>query len=153
MILTAEQKCLLWLSSAEITAGRVGEMIAYYGSAQAIWDAFGGANGPVFRGRAQEILAKLHSRAAIDDLIASLEKKSVRLLFSTDEAYPQQLRCIQDPPYLLYCAGRLSCPANAHDRAGWHQAGQPLWHGYGSHAVARPLRGWHMRCKRPGSRN
>lgn len=109
MILTAEQKCLLWLSSAEITAGRVGEMIAYYGSAQAIWDAFGGTNGPVFRGRAQEILEKFHSRASIDDLIASLEKKSVHLLFSTDEAYPQQLSCIQDPPYLLYCAGRLSC--------------------------------------------
>lgn len=109
MILTAEQKCLLWLSSAEIAAGHVWDLLACYGSAQAVWDAFGGANGPAFRGKAQETLARLHSRAAIDDLIAGVEKKNVRLLFSTDEAYPQQLRCIQAPPYLLYCAGRLSC--------------------------------------------
>ena len=109
MVLTSEQKCLLWLSTAEITAGRVWEMIAHYGSAQGIWDAFGGASGPSFRGKAQEALARFHSHAAIDDLIAALEKKSVHLVFSTDAAYPEQLRSIQDPPYLLYCAGRLSC--------------------------------------------
>lgn len=33
----------------------------------------------------------------------------MRLLFRTDPEYPQQLKAIADPPYLLYYAGRLSC--------------------------------------------
>lgn len=33
----------------------------------------------------------------------------MKLLFQTDEAYPEMLATIQDPPYLLYYAGKLDC--------------------------------------------
>ena len=99
MLLTADQKCYLWLSAAEIAAGRLQELISQYGSVSEIWDAFGRKGGPMF----------MHSRDAIDDLLGKLERKNVHLLFQEDDEYPEMLRSIQDPPYLLYYAGRISC--------------------------------------------
>ena len=109
MLLTAEQKCLLWLSAAEITPDRVDAMIHQYGSAEGIWDAFDKASGPKFQDASYEVLHNLHSRDAIDELHGTLERKNVKLLFRNHPAYPEQLSAIQDPPYLLYYAGRLEC--------------------------------------------
>lgn len=109
MALTAEQKCLLWLSTAEITAGRVMQLMKRYHSAQGIWDSFGKDDGPVFQATANEKLSRLHTRSAIDDLAGELERKNVHLLFQDDEAYPGRLLAIDDPPYVLYYAGRISC--------------------------------------------
>ncbi len=109
MLLTAEQKCLLWLSNAEVTPGHVQKLMETYHSAEEIWDAFGSESGPHFPPAADGLLKAYHSPSAIDDLVEKLEHKNVNLLFQTDENYPSSLSCIQDPPYLLYYAGRLSC--------------------------------------------
>lgn len=111
MVLTAEQKCLLWLSTAEIAAGRVMQLMKRYHSAQGIWDSFGKPDGPTFQPAANERLKHLHTRSAIDSLVDELERKNVHLLFQDDAAYPSQLLAIDDPPYLLYYAGRISCLA------------------------------------------
>jgi len=109
LLLNAEQKCLLWLSAAEVTPGKVQDLLAYYGSAEEIWNRFDRENGPAFQSATHAVLRSLHSRDAIDELHERLEKKNVKLLFRTDEAYPETLSSIQDPPYLLYYAGKLSC--------------------------------------------
>ena len=109
LLLNAEQKCLLWLSAAEVTPGKVQELVALYGGAEEIWNSFDHENGPKFQAATHAVLKSLHSRDAIDELHGRLEKKNVKLLFQTDEAYPAQLNSIQDPPYLLYYAGKLSC--------------------------------------------
>lgn len=109
MVLNAEQKCYLWLSAAEITPDHVQKLIECYGSPVDVWEAFGSANGPVFQKYAQETLKRLHSRDAIDDLQERLIRKNVHLLFRQDPDYPHLLDSIQDPPYLLYYAGRLTC--------------------------------------------
>lgn len=109
MVLSAEQRKLLWLSSAEIPANRVWQMIRELGSAQAVWDVFPTTACPAFMPKARKILKELYSEEKLDELIHKLEEKHVRLLFESDEAYPQLLREITDPPYLLYYAGRLEC--------------------------------------------
>lgn len=109
MLLTAEQKCLLWLSSAEITAGHVQKLLEHYGCAEAVWERFGKDPELDFQPGAEVILKQHHSREAIDSLTEKLDKKNVKLLFETDKAYPEILRTILDPPYLLYYAGKLSC--------------------------------------------
>ena len=109
MLLTAEQKCLLWLSHAEVTPGHVQKLLQEYGSAQEIWEAFGSENGPAFTSATRHVLKSLHSHAAIDDLLGKLDLKNVHLLFRDDPEYPELLDKIQDPPYLLYYAGRLNC--------------------------------------------
>ena len=40
MLFTQEQRRLLWLSAAEITADRVQRMLEQRGSAQALWEDF-----------------------------------------------------------------------------------------------------------------
>lgn len=109
MLLNAEQKCYLWLSAAEITPSRVQDLLQEFGNIGEIWEAFGKENGPRFVPHAESILKQLHSRDAMDDLQGKLERKNVHLLFQTDDAYPEMLNAIQDPPYLLYYAGRLNC--------------------------------------------
>lgn len=109
MLLNAEQKYLLWLSAAQITPDRVQALKTEYGSLGDVWESFGTVNGPKFQSSAQSVLESLHSRDALDEWHDKLERKNVKLLFETDDAYPETLKAIQDPPYLLYYAGRLQC--------------------------------------------
>lgn len=109
MLLTAEQKCLLWLSAAEITPGHVQRLQEHYGSLLEVWERFGKDDELDFHPGAEAVLTQHHSRAAIDALYETLQKKNVKLLFRDNPAYPPMLSAIQDPPYLLYYAGKLSC--------------------------------------------
>lgn len=109
MLLTAEQKCLLWLSNAEVSPGHLQKLLESYHTVEEIWDRFGRENGPVFAPAAYQILKDTHAPSSIDELAEKLEHKNVNLLFQDDDHYPEMLMNIQDPPYLLYYAGRLSC--------------------------------------------
>ncbi len=109
MYLTAEQRCMLWLSAAEVAAGNVQSLTEEYGNILELWDAFGGKHWPTLPGNTNDILKRFHSQKAVDDLIDKLDKKNVHLLFRGDEAYPELLDSIQDPPYLLYYAGKIDC--------------------------------------------
>ena len=108
MLLTAEQKCLLWLSNAEVTPGHLQKLLSIYSSVEQIWEAFGQKAGPAFSPSVRKVLQETHAPAAVDELAEKLEHKNVNLLFQSDDAYPAALNAIQDPPYLLYYAVRLS---------------------------------------------
>ncbi len=112
MVLSQEQRRLLWLSSAEIPANRVCMMLREFGSAQAVWEAFHTTACPVFAPKSRAILENLYAEEKLDELICRLEEKHVHLLFETDEDYPPLLREITDPPYLLYYVGKLDCLQN-----------------------------------------
>ena len=109
MLLNAEQKCLLWLSNAEVSPGHLQKLLENYHTVQEIWEQFGKENGPTFAPAARQILKDTHAPAAIDELAEKLDHKNVNLLFQSDQDYPESLLNIQDPPYLLYYAGRLTC--------------------------------------------
>ena len=109
MELSMEQRCLLWLSSAEIPSARVAELVKEFGSAQAIWERYQSSDCPKFMPKNKKVLDDLYSDQKLDQLIKQLEDKHVHLLFPEDEAYPPLLSEINDPPYLLYYAGCLEC--------------------------------------------
>lgn len=100
---------MLWLSAAEITPGQVQRLLEHYHSLEEVWEAFGKDDDLHFPVPAQYVLQRYHSHTAIDDLMERLERKNVKLLFQDDPAYPELLASIEDPPYLLYYAGKLSC--------------------------------------------
>lgn len=104
-----EQRCLLWLSSAEVSASRVASLIREYGSAQKIWEKFQTKDRPKFMPKSEKVLSDLYSDQKIDARIKQLEEKHVHLLFQNAKEYPPLLREISDPPYLLYYAGHLEC--------------------------------------------
>ena len=89
MHLTEEQRCLLWLSAAKITPAHATMLAEAYGGVQGVWDAYGSHGGPEFPSQARKALSPLHSRAAMDSLIARLEQKNVRLLFPGRRALSQ----------------------------------------------------------------
>ena len=105
---TEEQRCLLWLSAAEISADRVHRMLAERGSARALWDDY--AKGVALTGNteANRTLQRYHSDLAMDALCERIEAKAVTTLFLEDAAYPPLLDCIDDPPYVLYVLGDVS---------------------------------------------
>ena len=107
--LDENQRALLWLSTAEISSFRVQGFLQKFHTPRALWEAFGQPGSPFFRDAAAAVLKKMHSEAAMDDYIDSLQKKNVHLLFQEDEFYPECLKAISDPPYLLYYAGREEC--------------------------------------------
>ncbi|MBE0601105.1 MAG: DNA-protecting protein DprA [Firmicutes bacterium] len=108
MALSKEQRSLLWLSCAEITADRLQKLVAEAGSAAALWEQF--AEGKRFskHSEANKILGYYHRGEVLDQHIAHMETQGIELLFMDDERYPALLRSIDDPPYLLYCMGDLA---------------------------------------------
>ncbi|HPJ03594.1 MAG TPA: DNA-processing protein DprA [Candidatus Limiplasma sp.] len=108
MVLSNEQRSLLWLSCAEITADRVQKLIAKAGSALALWDQF--AQGKRFskHSEANNILNYYQRDGVLDQHIERMERKGIQLLFADDARYPELLKSIDDPPYLLYCMGDVS---------------------------------------------
>ena len=107
--LTERQRALLWLSAAEVTADRVRQLTEEFGSPEEIYQAFGQENGPQFQAKTRERLKTLYPADELSAWAEKLEQSHVHLLFSDDEEYPDWLRAIDDFPYLLYYAGRLSC--------------------------------------------
>ena len=116
MRFTEEQRCLLWLSAAEITADRVQRLLAERGSAAALWADFAAGKPLTANAEALRMLTRYHSAIAMDTLCERIQKKGVTVLFQEDSAYPPLLNCIDDPPYVLYAMGdvqALSRPAIA----------------------------------------
>ena len=108
MKLTKEQRCLLWLSCAEITADRLQKLLKEYGSAAALWELFQRGERFSKHPEANRVLSEFHSDKALDNLLERMEALNVKLLFAEDEGYPSLLKSIDDPPYLLYCMGDVS---------------------------------------------
>lgn len=102
---TEEQRCLLWLSAAEITADRVQRMLEKRGSARALWEDYAHGQALTANAEAAKALARYHSEIALDALCERIQSKGVTALFRGDAAYPPLLDCIDDPPYVLYAMG------------------------------------------------
>ena len=103
-----EQRRLLWLSAAEITADRVQRMIEKRGSACALWEDYRRGEPLTTSGDAARLLARYHSEAAMDTLCERIEQKGATVLFQGDADYPAILQCIDDPPYVLYAMGDVT---------------------------------------------
>ena len=116
MRFTEEQRCLLWLSAAEISADRVQRMLEERCSAIALWEDYASGISLTQSAEANHTLNRYHSDLAMDALCERIEKKGVTPVFRNDPAYPPLLGCIDDPPYVVYVMGDvavLSRPAVA----------------------------------------
>ncbi len=111
MTYTQEERCLLWLSAAEISAGKLQRLIERFGGAAGIWDAFPTEGEKLFEPGCHAVLSKLRTPAQMDDFCARIEKLGATVLFLHSTAYPDLLRQIDDPPYCLYAKGDIGALA------------------------------------------
>ncbi|MDD3212524.1 MAG: DNA-processing protein DprA [Eubacteriales bacterium] len=105
---TEEQRCLLWLSAAELSADRVRKLLEKRGSACALWEDFQNGISLTANEAANRVLQRYHSGIALDALCERIEKKGVTTLFVEEDTYPPLLRCIDDPPYVVYAMGDVT---------------------------------------------
>jgi len=103
-----EQRCLVWLSSAEITADRLQKLVKEAGSVHALREQYGKGKRFSKNAEANRILGYYYRESVLDQHIEHMEKQGIRLLFMDDARYPELLKSIDDPPYLLYCMGDVS---------------------------------------------
>ena len=108
MQLNKEKRCLIWLSCAEITADRLQKLTKVAGSATALWNQFAAGKRFSKNAEANKILGYYHQDIALDRHIENMEKRGIELLFADDARYPDLLKSIDDPPYLLYCMGDVA---------------------------------------------
>ena len=127
MALNAEQKCLLWLSNAEISAGHVQKLLEVYGSAEEIWLNFDKPQGPRFPAAARSILKATHTAGAIDDLAEKLEHKNINLLFLGRRALSCAFIQHSGSSVSAVLRGQIVLPGIACHCAGRHQNAQPIW--------------------------
>lgn len=100
-----EKQYRLGLSHAQISARQFWLLLRHFGSAEAIWNASPTALGKILsQGVADRLAAfsKTHSVTAFQE---ALETSKIAVCFFESPAYPQLLRTIYDPPFLLYYKG------------------------------------------------
>lgn len=108
MTFTQQQRRLLWLSAAEISADRLRKLLLQCGSVDALWEDFGRGISFTASAEARRVLQRYHSEIALDALCERLDKKGITTIFQENLTYPPLLACIDDPPYVLYAMGDAS---------------------------------------------
>ena len=102
-----ETVCRVWLSLALRPGGSHAELFDHFGSAEDIWHA--GADELKLAGAAPQLIRRLEKRdlAEAARIAGFAERYGINIITFSDPAYPDLLRGIPDPPYLLYVLGNL----------------------------------------------
>lgn len=108
---TREQACLAWLSQGMIGGRRLKKLLDEYGSAEALYDAFQRDRGASLQNRISDyslsLLRESASREKLHDMLVTMQRWNMGLVATTDDMYPESLRNITEPPYMLFYQGDL----------------------------------------------
>ncbi len=106
-----EKDYILWLSNVEgVGVKTLEKLIRYYGSGKNIFNSSTN-NLYSFKGIPQstiENILKNKNVEYIEKLKCNFNKNSIEVLSKTEEDYPENLKNIYDPPYILYKKGYIS---------------------------------------------
>lgn len=82
-------------------------LLEYFGSAKAAWDAPAALLRKIKLGDTRvDAFTDFRKKFSIDEYVSALAREHVTALILTDERYPQRLKQISDPPFVLYIKGR-----------------------------------------------
>ena len=108
---TREQACLAWLAQGMLGSRRLKKLLDEYGSAEAAYDAFQRDNGASLQNRISDyslsLLRASASREKLHDMLVTMRKWNMGLVSMADDMYPESLRNIPEPPYMLFYQGDL----------------------------------------------
>lgn len=110
---TREDGCRAWLTYGLIRADVLNELLAEFGSAEAIYDAFISKGGGFLQKRISEYsLTQLREHAGRDkmhNMMVCMKRLNIGIIAQRDAMFPDSLRDIQSPPALLFYRGDLDC--------------------------------------------
>lgn len=97
----------IWFSELKISDRIKRELIEAYGSAEAIYkEPVLSLRVPSMDAKAQRILTE-KSLAEAESILEECENERIAVLTYEDREYPNRLKNIPNPPYVLYCKGQL----------------------------------------------
>lgn len=109
---TREEGCLAWLTNGMIHGQKLQQLLAIYGSAEAIYDTFVKDDGRCLEGKVSasnlSLLKASASREAMHDMLVTMQKWNIGILSIADKRYPERLRNIPVPPAILFYRGNLA---------------------------------------------
>lgn len=110
--MTAEQNCIVWLSSIhQIGPKKYRDLLSYYGSTRAVFDHADAGEIARWQGWGEKtaaLVAAARTPERLESVCHKLETMDVALYFQGESGYPPLLNEIYDPPPVLYARGALS---------------------------------------------
>ncbi len=107
-----EQGCLAWLSHGLISGKHLASLLAQYGSAEAVYDAFMQDHGASVRNMMSpyslSLLREHSSREQMHDMLVTMQRWNIGVISMKDAEYPDALRHIAIPPQVLFYQGNLA---------------------------------------------
>ena len=99
-----------WLSTTNgIGSKRISDIINYFGDIKSAWNAnhkeFSNING-ISPHIANNIISRRNENKLLKE-ITDINKKCINIITIDDDEYPDNLRDIYDPPYILYAKGKM----------------------------------------------
>lgn len=101
----AEKQYRLGLNHALVSARQFWLLLRHFGSAEAIWKAPAKALSTILSPSAAHKLSAFCQAHDVNTFQAQLEAADISVCFFESPAYPEVLRTIYDPPFLLYYKG------------------------------------------------
>lgn len=103
-----EKAYLYWLHQVPgVGNEKMQRLVAFFGSARAVYDAAEKRLLLVLKQAEVDAIQNIKNKWNVSEAYREMTKKGVRLIDIQDAQYPQRLRLIDKPPFLLYVIGRL----------------------------------------------
>lgn len=108
MYTTEEQICIL-LGHYEVKSAKFYQLLDMYGDCKGIADGImADKSAEKILGAGYSAIKKALKKCEYDVIISALDKNGVRAVTYCSQQFPDSLRCIDDPPYILFCKGDVS---------------------------------------------
>ena len=110
---TREDGCRAWLTYGLFRADALRELLAEYGSAEAIYNQFTHSGGRFLKERTNESgfekLVEQAERNKMHNMLLTMQRLNMGIIAYGDPEYPDALYNMQSPPALLFYRGDLNC--------------------------------------------
>jgi len=106
-----EDACRAWMTYGALNPDSLEELLAEYGSYEAIYEQFQATQGEILlhyaNNQQMESLTHQAAREEMHHMLVGMQHDGIGIIAKEDYAYPEMLRHIHDAPPLLYYKGNL----------------------------------------------
>ena len=108
-----EDGCRAWLTHAQVQPAVIRKILEDFGTAEKLYDQFVKDKGkclkPYLPPAEIDFLMEKAQPEAMHEMMVTMQKHGMGIIGMDDPRYPDTLRCIDDPPALLFYRGNLDC--------------------------------------------
>ena len=115
-----EDACRAWLTYPCLSIEQLRLLMTTFGSAEGVYEHMSSSGQSEFQEmltpQQYATLKKRANQSAMHEMLITMKKHSMQIVYQEDATYPDQLLNISDPPVFLFWIGNLHAPDCRH---GW----------------------------------